>query len=111
MAPPFHGYYDRFDWNDELDESEGSDDSDELDELGEPRHEEIRSHFPLDNLLYRTNRDPNNKPYLQNLRGVYFINRPPTYICGLYDEMDFFGCWELIDHLPSIESVNIDLLG
>lgn len=62
MAPPFHSYYDRFDWNDELDESEDSDDSDELDELGEPRHEEICSYFPLNNLLYQTNWDPSNKP-------------------------------------------------
>lgn len=108
MAPPFNDYYDRFDWNDELHESDDSDDSDEL---GKPRHKEIHSHFPLDNLLYRTNRDPSNKPYLQNLRRVYLINRPPTYLCRLYDEMDFFSCWELIDHLPSIESVNIDLLG
>ena len=100
MAPPFNDYYDRSNWRDDE-----SDESDELDD------EEIHSYFPLDNLLLRANRDPSNKPHLQNLRRVYFINRAPTYVSRLYEELDFFSCWELIDHLPSIESVNIDLLG
>lgn len=100
MAPPFNRYYDRSDWTD--------DESDELDELD---NNEINSYFPLDNLLLRTNRDPSNKPYLQNLRRVYFINCAPTYISHFYEELDFYSCLELIDHLPSIESVNTDLLG
>ncbi|PWY89216.1 hypothetical protein BO70DRAFT_359501 [Aspergillus heteromorphus CBS 117.55] len=68
--------------------------------------------FPLEQLLRETNADPNDKPWLQNLRKIYIVNEAN----GVWDDerfyhrMDFFGALTLFDRLPSIESVGTDLL-
>ncbi|PYH91300.1 hypothetical protein BO71DRAFT_385849 [Aspergillus ellipticus CBS 707.79] len=79
----------------------------------ESRKQDITSIvFPLEQLLRETNSNPNDKPWLQNLRKVYLVNEPR----GTWDDdrfyhsMDFQGCLVLFDQLPSIELVGTDLL-
>ncbi|KAJ5123642.1 hypothetical protein N7448_009739 [Penicillium atrosanguineum] len=68
--------------------------------------------YPLAKFLRQANSEPERKPYLQNLRDVYFINinnsNETDEFC--YQEMDFYGCCDLVDNLPSIESVSADLV-
>ncbi|XHF98445.1 hypothetical protein AWENTII_001995 [Aspergillus wentii] len=72
-----------------------------------------RVDFPLDQLLRQANANPDGKPYLQNLRKVYMINKSEgiMYDERFYHEIDFIGCCPLVDRLPSIEWIGTDILG
>ncbi|KAJ5096992.1 hypothetical protein N7456_007713 [Penicillium angulare] len=66
--------------------------------------------FPLDRFLRRTNAEPDNIPYLQNLRRVYMILDDEDMNDSYYVGMDFLDCTTLFDRLPSIESIATDAL-
>ncbi|KAI9929540.1 hypothetical protein ASPWEDRAFT_183991 [Aspergillus wentii DTO 134E9] len=66
--------------------------------------------FPLDKLFRDANANPVGKPYLQNLRKVYIINKQDLDDERYYQEMDFIGCFPIFDRLPSIEWVGTDVL-
>jgi hypothetical protein len=73
---------------------------------------QTRKLFPVVELLSETNRNPEGKHYLQNLRHVYLINNGTM---GFNDNRNFvqgdmIACIGLFNRLPSIESVGIDLL-
>ncbi|KAJ6022107.1 hypothetical protein N7540_007611 [Penicillium herquei] len=68
--------------------------------------------LPLKAFMRRANRDPENLPYLQNLREIYMI----VDLSGkcdddrYYNHIEFLDCFNLFDQLPSITSVGIDTL-
>ncbi|KAJ5319904.1 hypothetical protein PENANT_c075G02328 [Penicillium antarcticum] len=68
--------------------------------------------YPLVEFLRQVKASPEAKPYFQNLRKVYLINKSDsTWSDGrFYVPMDFLACWELFDQLPSIESIGADLV-
>lgn len=68
--------------------------------------------YPLAKFLRQVNSEPESKTYLQHLRDVYLINIKCIMESSkaYYQEMDFYGCCDLFDNLPSIESVSADLL-
>ena len=65
--------------------------------------------FPLERLLRQVNSNPNNMPFLQNLRNIYVINNDFDED-RFYLSMDFMGAMHLIHRLPSIEMVSTDIL-
>jgi hypothetical protein len=68
--------------------------------------------YPLVEFLRQTNVGPETKPYHQNLRKVYLINKTDSSWSDgrFFIEMDLFGCWSLFDQLPSIESIGADIV-
>ncbi|KAJ6030717.1 uncharacterized protein N7446_000219 [Penicillium canescens] len=68
--------------------------------------------YPLVEFLRQTNTSPESKPYLQNLRKVYLINKTDSSWSDgrFFVEMDLLSCWGLFDQLPSIESIGADIV-
>ncbi|KAE8417094.1 hypothetical protein BDV36DRAFT_296410 [Aspergillus pseudocaelatus] len=75
----------------------------------EQSHDYESVKFPLERLLRQVNSNPNNMPFLQNLRNVYVINNDLDEE-RFYLSMDFMGAMHLIHCLPSIEMVSTDIL-
>ncbi|KAE8136338.1 hypothetical protein BDV38DRAFT_272161 [Aspergillus pseudotamarii] len=76
----------------------------------EQSHDYESVKFPLERLLRQVNSNPNNMPFLQNLRNVYVINNDNLDDGRFYLSMDFMGAMHLIHRLPSIEMVRTDIL-
>ncbi|KAJ5087559.1 hypothetical protein N7456_011175 [Penicillium angulare] len=71
--------------------------------------------FPLKAFLLRANSNPDNLPYLRNLRKVYvMVDQSGDFRCRdderFYVHIDFLDCFRFFDRLPSITTVSVDAL-
>ena len=68
--------------------------------------------FPLEKLLIETNAQPEDKPYLQNLRSVEFLPHQDSAWEDerFYREFDLFAMISFFDRLPSMEHIGVDII-
>lgn len=74
-----------------------------------------RGYYPLEQFLLQANSNPEDKPYLRDLREVYIMaDEAGLFESGEHDDdrfyihIDFLDCFRMFDRLPSIESVGVD---